>query len=384
METEDIVELAKKEFFWFHRHPELSEEEFETTKRVKTVLGSHGIVTVPLSLKTGTVVQLGNGNGPVVALRCDMDALPIQEETGLPYASEIPGKMHGCGHDFHTATLLGIALTLKDVPIDGTVKLVFQPAEENAAGALSILKTGVLDDVDVIFGLHCSAVYPRGTIITRPGFMNGAVDTFRITFSGKGAHACRPYQSIDPVVMSAQYVTAAQTVVSRNLNPFHAALVSITHIEAGKTDNVIPASGFVEGTVRTLDPGDRKHIRKRLETMAIFIAESFGGEAVIHWHEGPPATNNTEKWVEFAKQIAGTLKLPFAPAPDSLSGEDFAFYQQTIPGAFIQIGTGISPMNHNPAFRVDPETLHESIAFGSALVLAALEKLKKKRGQGSD
>lgn len=384
METEKIVELAKEEFFWFHRHPELSEEEFETTKRVKGVLGAHGIAPVPLSLRTGAVVTFGNGKEPVVALRCDMDALPIQEETGLPYASEFPGKMHGCGHDFHTATLLGVALTLKDVPIDGTVKLVFQPAEENAAGALSVLKTGVLDDVDVIFGLHCSAVYPRGTIITRPGFMNGAVDTFHITFKGKGAHACRPYQSIDPVVMSAQYVTAAQTVVSRNLNPFHAALVSITHIEAGKTDNVIPESGFVEGTVRTLDPDDRKHIRERLETLAVSIAESFGGKAEIHWHEGPPATNNTEKWADFAKEIAGVLHLPFAPAPDSLSGEDFAFYQQTIPGAFIQIGTGISPMNHNPAFHVDPETLHESIAFGSALVLAALGKLKEKRGQTRD
>lgn len=379
MELDQVVALAKDAFYDFHRHPELSEEEFETTRKLKETLTRHGVDIYDLPLKTGLVAHVGDGHGPTVALRCDIDALPIEEKTGLSYQSEFPGKMHGCGHDFHAATLLGIAIRLQALsPFHGTVKLIFQPAEENAAGAKQVLATGILKDVDVIFGLHCSAVYPRGTIITRPGFMNGAVDTFHIDFVGKGAHACRPYMSVDPVIMVAQYVAVAQTVVSRNLNPFHAALVSITHIGAGETDNVIPESGFASGTVRSLLPEDRKHIRSRLTELAKATAESFGGSADVHWHEGPPATNNTKEWAAFAEETAKALGLPFAKAPDSLSGEDFAYYQEKIPGAFIQIGTGISPMNHNPAFRVDPETLHESIPFGIRLVQEAVKKLSKE------
>lgn len=378
MNLSNAVRLAKEQFYWFHRHPELSQQEFETTTRIKAFLEAHHIEIYDTDLPTGVVAHVGHGE-PVVAIRCDIDALPMEEKTDLPYKSEIVGRMHACGHDFHAATLLGIALILKDKEqeLHGTVKLIFQPAEENATGAKEVLQTGILEDADVIFGLHCSAVYPRGTIITREGFMNGAVDTFRFIFHGKGAHACRPFMSIDPVIMVSHFVQIAQTVISRNLDPFHAALVSITHIGAGSADNIIPEEGFAAGTVRSLLPEDRSHIKERLLALAEGAASEMGGSVSVIWHEGPPATNNTKVWSDFAKETALKLKLPFALAPDSLSGEDFAFYQQKIPGAFIQIGTGISPMNHNPAFRVDPETLHESILFGSSLASEALDALQK-------
>lgn len=376
MEHKEIVAEIKDHFYWLHRHPELSGEEFGTTEYLKNVLASHSVLVYPLPLSTGLVAHIGQGN-PVIAFRCDIDALPMQEESGLDYSSEYPGRMHACGHDFHAAALLGIALALKnDNSLPGTVKLIFQPAEETLGGARQILETGILDDVQAIFGLHCCAAYPVGTIISRPGFMNGAVDEFRIDFLGRGAHACRPHTAADPVIMIGNFVQAAQTIVSRNVNPFHPLLVGISHIEAGTAKNIIPEKGVAEGTIRSLYPEDRKLAKERLGSLARSIAESSGGSADVHITDGSPVTNNTPEWVSLVEQVARKLGMPFISAPDSLSGEDFAFYQQKIPGAFIQIGTGIGPMMHNPAFRADPDALEPAVQFGARLVREALEKLK--------
>lgn len=376
MDYEPIIALAKKHFYQFHRHPELSGKEVETTRHIKAFLTQQGISFYDLPLETGVVAHLGNGQGPVVALRCDIDALPLQEETGLPYQSEIPGRMHACGHDFHTANLLGTALVLKaGGPIPGTLKLIFQPAEEKLNGALKILETGILDDVQVIFGIHCCAAYERGTVISRPGFMNGAVDEFQVSFQGKGSHACRPQLSADPVIMLGQFIAAAQTIVSRNRPPFHPLIVGIGHVESGTAANIIPDTAFAEGTIRSLYPEDRELAKSRLQTLAEGIGRDFGGSANIRFLEGPPATNNTAEWVDFVRDTAQQCGLPFAEAPDSLSGEDFAFYQQKIPGAFIQMGTGIGPMMHNSHFAIDPETFRFSIPFSAALLRQALSKL---------
>ncbi len=213
---------------------------------IKQVLSDNDIPVYPLPLNTGLVAHLGCGK-PVVAFRCDIDALPMTEESGLAYASEYPGRMHACGHDFHTASLLGIALTLRNcLPLQGMVELIFQPAEENMAGARQILQTGILDDVEVIFGLHCCAAYPKGTVISRPGFMNGAVDEFHIDFYGNGAHACRPHQSADSIIMIDSFVQEAQTIVSRNTAPFHPVVVGITRIGSGtvKSAKVMGANYF--------------------------------------------------------------------------------------------------------------------------------------------
>ena len=376
MEFGRAIADAKEIFYRLHRYPELSGEEFGTTEYLKRVLAAHNIPVYPLPLSTGLVAHIGLGN-PVIAFRCDIDALPIQEESGLDYSSEYSGRMHACGHDFHAAALLGIAMALQNEnSLPGTVKLIFQPAEETLGGARKILETGILDDVQVIYGLHCCAAFPVGTVISRPGFMNGAVDEFRIEFLGRGAHACRPHIAADPVIMIGSFIQAAQTIVSRTVNPFHPLLVGISHIEAGTAKNIIPEQGFVEGTIRSLYPEDRKLAKERLGSLARSIAESFGGSTVIQITDGSPATNNTPEWVSLAEQVARKLEMPFVAAPDSLSGEDFAFYQQKIPGAFIQIGTGIGPMMHNPAFRADPEALEPAVQFGARLVRETLEKLK--------
>ena len=378
MNNLEIVALAKECFYWLHRHPELSGEEFQTTERLKRILAEHEIDVCLLPLATGLVAHIGQGK-PVVAFRCDIDALPLTEQSGVPYASEYPGKMHACGHDFHAASLLGIALALKNVKeLKGTVKFIFQPAEETTTGALQILQTGILDDADVIFGLHCCAAYPRGTIISREGFMNGAVDEFRIDFHGTGAHACRPHLAADPVMMIGSFILEAQTIISRCIQPFHPAIVGITHIAAGTARNVIPGNGFVEGTIRTLYPADRKLIKEKLAQFAERIAGNMGGTAEVQFTEGPPATDNDKRWVDIVRNVAGKLSMPFERAPDSLSGEDFAFYQQKIPGAFIQIGTGVGPMMHHPAFKVDPETLEDAIRFGAELVKTSLELLNQQ------
>ena len=379
MNNLEIVALAKECFYWLHRHPELSGEEFQTTERLKRILAEHEIDVCLLPLATGLVAHIGQGK-PVVAFRCDIDALPLTEQSGVPYASEYPGKMHACGHDFHAASLLGIALALKNVKeLKGMVKFIFQPAEETTTGALQILQTGILDDADVIFGLHCCAAYPRGTIISREGFMNGAVDEFRIDFHGTGAHACRPHLAADPVLMIGSFILEAQTIISRCIQPFHPAIVGITHIAAGTARNVIPGNGFVEGTIRTLYPADRKLIKEKLAQFAERIAGNMGGTAEVQFTEGPPATDNDKRWVDIVRNVAGKLYMPFERAPDSLSGEDFAFYQQKIPGAFIQIGTGVGPMMHHPAFKVDPETLEDAIRFGVELVQTSLELLNQKK-----
>ena len=378
MDIANIIAKAKDVFYWLHRHPELSGEELQTTAFLTDILAKNDIEIYSLPLKTGLVAHIGHGK-PVVAFRCDIDALPITEASGVPYASEYPEIMHACGHDFHAAALVGIALALKNCKaLAGTVKFVFQPAEETTTGALQILETGILDDVDVIFGLHCCAACPRGTIITREGFMNGAVDEFRIDFLGTGAHACRPHLAADPVLMIGSFILEAQTIVSRCIQPFHPAIMGITHIAAGTARNVIPGNGFVEGTVRTLYPEDRRLIKEKLAQFAVRIAENYGGAAEIQITEGPPATDNDKEWVGVAEQVAAKLSLPFERAPDSLSGEDFAFYQQKIPGVFIQIGTGVGPMMHNPAFRVDPDTIEEAVRFGAELIQSSLSILERR------
>lgn len=382
MKYEEIVSIAKSEFIWLHQHPELSEEEYETAKRIKNFLFTHQIPIYDLpDLKTGVVGYIGNGQGPTVAIRCDIDALPLEEKSGVPYYSLNHGKMHACGHDFHTATLMGIALALKGEPFNGTIQLIFQPAEENLQGSRAVMHTDILKNTDVIFGLHCSAMYKRGTIITRAGAMHGSTASFKIIFNGKGSHACRPQLSIDPIIMVSQFVINAQTIISRNMNPFHAALLSITHINSGTNSNIIPDCGYVEGTARAVREDDKQLIKKRLKDLSENIASAYGGHVVFQWIEGSPATNNDAKWAEFAQKIAIKKGLPFQNAPDNLAGEDFAFYQEKIPGVFIQIGTGISPKNHNPSFKVDPETLNESIMYGKALAINAIKKL---RGESID
>ncbi len=366
-------------FEWFHRHPELSFQEFGTTEKIRALLDAAGIRILDLPLETGLVAEIaGPQPGPAVAVRCDIDALPIKELTDLPYRSENDGKMHACGHDFHTTAMLGAARLLKkrEKKLAGSVKVIFQPGEESSLGALKITETGVLDGVRAIFGIHVIPNVPVGTVVISPGAMTAAVDRFEITFTGKGVHAAYPQNGVDPVVAAAQFISAAQTVVSRNIDPFHPGLVSITHVDSGSTWNVIPSTAFLEGTVRTLKKEDRALIPKRLEELAENIARAFRAKADFRWIAGPPATDNDPAWTEFARKVAAENGLKAVPATPALGGEDFAFYQQTLRGVYIQIGTGPSESNHNPKFRADPQALPAAAAYVASLAEKALSALK--------
>lgn len=377
MNEQDIFQKITDEFYWFHRHPELSYEEVETTKRLREDLAAAGIEVLDLPLKTGLVAKVGTGEAPFIALRCDIDGLPIQEESGLAYASEHAGRMHACGHDFHISAVLGSAYLLKakERELRGTVYLIFQPAEEAPGGARKVMETGVLKDVQAIFGLHTSPLYDVGTLGIRSGAVTASVDKFTVTFHGKGTHAAHPERGIDPIVMAASFVTAAQSIVSRNIDPAHPGLVSITHIESGNTWNVIPESSWLEGTVRCLTAEDRKLIKKRIYELAEGQAASFGGHAELTWYAGPPATDNTPDWTDFAIEVAKEAGLDVVPAPVNLAGEDFAYYQEEIPGVFVLVGTGKSPANHNPKFHVDPAALGPAARYMARLAVEAFARL---------
>ncbi|WP_302612689.1 amidohydrolase [Mitsuokella jalaludinii] len=377
MNEQDIFQKITDEFYWFHRHPELSYEEVETTKRLREDLAAAGIEVLDLPLKTGLVAKVGTGEAPFIALRCDIDGLPIQEESGLAYASEHAGRMHACGHDFHISAVLGSAYLLKakERELRGTVYLIFQPAEEAPGGARKVMETGVLKDVQAIFGLHTSPLYDVGTLGIRSGAVTASVDKFTVTFHGKGTHAAHPERGIDPIVMAASFVTAAQSIVSRNIDPAHPGLVSITHIESGNTWNVIPESSWLEGTVRCLTAEDRKLIKKRIYELAEGQAASFGGHAELTWYAGPPATDNTPDWTDFAIEVAKEAGLNVVPAPVNLAGEDFAYYQEEIPGVFVLVGTGKSPANHNPKFHVDPAALGPAARYMARLAVEAFARL---------
>ena len=377
MNEQEILQKITDEFYWFHRHPELSYEEVETTKRLRDDLAAADIEVLDLPLNTGLVAKVGTGEAPFIALRCDIDGLPIQEESGLDYASEHAGRMHACGHDFHISTVLGSSYLLKaqEKELHGTVYLIFQPAEEAPGGARKVMETGVLKKVQAIFGLHTSPLYDVGTLGIRAGAVTASVDKFTVTFCGKGTHAAHPERGTDPIVMVASFVTAAQSIVSRNIDPAHPSLVSITHIESGNTWNVIPESAWLEGTVRCLTAEDRKRIKQRIYELAEGQAASFGGHAELTWYAGPPATNNTPDWTDFAIQVAEASGLTVEPAPVNLAGEDFAYYQEEIPGAFVLIGTGKSPANHNPKFHVDSAALGPAAKYMARLAKEAFARL---------
>lgn len=366
MKEDELLKEVRNDFQWLHENPELAYQEYKTTEYIKKQLKKENVTIIDLPLDTGLVAQIkGNGEGPVIALRCDIDALPIEEQSGLAYSSKKPGLMHACGHDFHTAVMLGVAkvLNLYKDELKGTVKIIFQPAEEAPGGATKIIETNVLDDVKLIWGIHTAPGIPVGTIAISEGAVMAAVDRFEIHVQGKGTHAGHPEEGIDPIVVMSAIVQSVQTIVSRNMNPFHANLISITRIEAGNTWNVIPEKGFMEGTVRTLDVEDRKQIQTRLSDLVSEIAKSYGAKAELTWFAGPPAVYNDASLCEFARNVASNLGATVAEVERSLGGEDFSFYQEIIPGAYLKIGTGGEHPLHHPAFIADPEALVPTIKY---------------------
>jgi amidohydrolase len=368
----------RTDFEWLHAHPELSYQEYETTRYIRARLEAAGIPILPYALETGLVAEIrGAAGGPSVALRADIDALPVAEDTGVCYASKAAGRMHACGHDFHTAVLLeaGRRLWERRASLAGTVRLIFQPAEESSNGALKVLATPALSGVDAIFALHTTPLFAPGTVAVRPGAASASVDRFELTVTGRGTHAAAPEAGVDPIVIAAQIIGLFQTVVSRSISPLHAALVSVTHLSAGSTWNVIPDTAYLEGTVRTHDPADREQIPRRLAAMARGTAEACGAAADFVWHAGPPATANDPGWTAFAAETARAAGLPAAEDPPSMLGEDFAFFQEKVPGVYIHFGIGLTAPNHNPKFCVDEAALEPAAAYSALLAEKALERL---------
>lgn len=377
MERKALEQKLTGFFEELHMHPELSYEEYETTERIKRELAAAGIEILQIPLKTGvTAIVRGAKLGKTYGLRCDIDALPIAEETDLPYKSKTPGKMHACGHDFHTAAVFGAALLLQErkEELQGTVKILFQPAEESSHGAETVLETGVFSDVTAIFGLHTAAYLPVGTLGIRAGSVMAAVDRFELNITGTGCHGGHPDEGVDTILVAASVIQAFQSIVGRNLNPFHTGVVSVTRINGGNTWNVIPDKVELEGTVRSVEKDDRIFIERRMREIAEHTAAAYGANAELLWYPGPPATVNEKAWSAFAQKVAEESGFEVVPQRNSTGGEDFAFYLEKIPGCFINVGTGVGYPNHHPKFYADEAALTPAAEYLEKLLVEALRQ----------
>ena len=375
-----------------HQHPELAFEEHETAKFVAERLRQLGVEDIRTGVGGTGVTGLIHGRkgpGKVVLLRADMDALPIQEENEVDYASTVPGKMHACGHDAHTAMLLGTARVLmqRREEFAGTVKLLFQPAEEvPPGGAIAMIRDGALEDphVDAVLGLHVAADMPAGQIGVREGPGSAGSDRFRVTIQGKGGHAARPQSAIDPVVIAAQIVLALQTLVSRETDPMQAAVVSTTAILAGEAFNVIPDTAELRGTVRTLSPEVRARMQERLPALVEGVARAMGAEAQVEYILGYPGIVNDPAMVAIVRQaaieVAGEENVVVNEL--GMGGEDFAYFSLERPGCFFRVGTrnearGIVWGHHHPRFDVEEEGMVNGMA---TMAQAAIAYLNGARG----
>ncbi|MCU5653849.1 M20 peptidase aminoacylase family protein [Bacillus mycoides] len=378
--TEKLISIRRH----LHENPELSYEEFETTKAIKNWLDEANITIIDSNLETGVIAEIsGNKNGPVVALRADIDALPIQEETDLPYTSKIQGKMHACGHDFHTAAVLGAAYLLKEkeASLNGIVRLIFQPAEESSNGACKVIEAGHLRGVQAIFGMHNKPDLPVGTIGIKDGPLMAGVDRFEIEIHGVGTHAAVPDAGVDPIVASSQIVMALQTIVSRNISSSHNAVVSVTNIHSGNTWNVIPEKAILEGTVRTFQAETREKIPALMKRIINGVSDALGVKTEFGFYPGPPAVQNDKVLTDFSIHIAEKMNLNVISPTPSMAGEDFSFYQQEIPGSFVFMGTSGTHEWHHPAFTVDEKALPISAEYFALLAEEAIHQLLQTKSR---
>ena len=365
-----------------HAHPELLYDVHRTAGKVEELLKSFGVDEVVTGLGRTGVVGVIKGrqsnSGKVIGLRADMDALPIVETTGKPYASKTEGKMHACGHDGHTAMLLGAAKYLAETRnFDGTAIVIFQPAEEGGAGGKAMVDDGLMDrfGIEQVFGMHNMPGLPVGQFAIREGGMMAATDEFTIKIEGVGGHAAAPNKGIDPIVIGAQMAVALQTLVSRNVDPIESAVLSITQIHAGEAFNVIPATAVLNGTVRTLDEGVRKLMEQRMGEMVPKLAEAFGAKAHLDFKRGYPVVVNAPAQTDFAakiaREIAGKEKVDTEVAP-VMGGEDFAYMSNARPGAFIFMGNGDSANLHQAAYDFNDEIIPLGCTYWVKMVETAL------------
>lgn len=374
-----------------HMHPELTFTEHRTGSLVNTTLTDLGIETETEVAKTGVVGHIRGGAGPVVGLRADMDALPIQEINGTEFDSQRPGIMHACGHDAHTAMLMGAATILKGLAdegkLPGTIRLLFQPSEEaqddeGKSGGMRMVEEGALEGLDAVFGLHVDPSVDVGSVATRSGPMMASADKFEVTIRGSGGHAARPHASIDPIALSAHVINAIQQVISRRLNPLDPGVITIGTIHGGTVNNVIPDTVTMTGTIRSFSEESRALMRSELER-ACKVIEPLGGIAEYTLYPGYPPTVNSEEAT--AVMLAATGDLLGADhvleAPQGMGAEDFSYMALAAPGSFLRIGThNPSWDRHYPVHRADFRMDEDALPVGAAsLAAAALRWMTEKR-----
>jgi amidohydrolase len=348
-----------------HQMPELGYEEFETAKAVRAELDRIGIDHIDgiPDAPTATIAVVGDASKPCLALRADIDALPIEERTGVPYASKTPGRMHACGHDGHTATLLGVAGQLKTLAakLDVCVKLIFQPAEEGGGGGERLVEAGVLDGtlgpkVQAIFGLHGWPGLKVGSVATKAGTLLAATDVFTASFIGVGCHGAYPHLGVDPIVTACEAVLNLQQFVSREFDPTDSAVITIGKFNAGTATNVIPDIATIEGTARTLHAVARKQIREAIERRCAGIAQANQCRLQFDWIEGYPPTINDPSMAEYvatiAKQTVGAERFVPVGRP-SMGGEDFSYYLEKVPGCFFLVGNEPADRDSSPPLHSD-------------------------------
>ena len=365
-----------------HRHPEVGFDLTQTKALVKKALTEMGYE--PKDCGKAGVIALAGGKKPgkTILLRGDMDALPIQEESGVDYASEVPGKMHGCGHDMHTAMMLGAAQLLKEHEdeIEGTVKLEFQPAEEIGQGARPLIAAGMLDGAQRVFGLHTASDLPAGTVGVKPGANNAGVDHFIIRIHGKSAHVSTPQLGVDALYIASELVVALQSIVTRMTSPVEPVLIGVGKLNAGTAYNAVAETAVLEGTTRMFSPESRAHLRETINAAAAHISALYGGTAEVEWDNfATPLTNDAGVCGE-VERVANALGIPTtANRALSLSGDDFAEYLLQTKGAYAYLGTANPKKphtcisNHRGDFDIDEETLPLGSALYAAYALSVLD-----------
>ena len=372
----------RKQVAWrrhLHQHPELSFGEFKTTSYLRKTVRSLGLELMPLTMETGLLAQLkGDQPGPTVAMRTDIDALPIVESTGLRYRPKVEGCMHACGHDMHMAVVLGAAAVLSEIreKIPGTVRFIFQPAEESPpGGALPLIENGAMDGVSMIFGLHVDPSVPTGKIGLRDGVTMASVIDFDIVIQGRGGHAARPHDAVDAIVTAGELIHALQTIVAREIDPISPVAITIGRIEGGGARNVIAESVKLKGTARALSDKAVRELPRRIKRTAMAICQARGAKAEVTFFPGYPVLDNHPRANEIFRKNFSALfgRGKIVQTPLVLGGEDFARYLQLAPGAMFRLGCrnpkigAVHPW-HSSKFKVDEKAL----VYGTALLCAAV------------
>jgi hippurate hydrolase len=365
-----------------HENPEILYDVHRTAASVVEKLKAFGCdEVVPGIGRTGVVGVIRgrtNGSGRTIGLRADMDALPMTETTGLPYASKVPGKMHACGHDGHTSVLLGAARYLCETRnFDGTAIVIFQPAEEGGAGGDAMVKDGLMDrwGIQEVYGMHNQPGMAVGTFALRPGPMLAASDRLHIRVEGKGGHAAKPHLNVDTILVASHIVTALQSITSRNVDPLHSAVISMCMFHAGEASNVLPQTAELHGTARSLTPKVRDLLEKRFVEVAEGTARLFGATATATYSRGYPVTSNHEKQTAFAaevaREVAGEANVNANILP-VMGGEDFSYMLEARPGAFVFFGNGDTASVHHPAYDFNDNAIPSAVSFWARLVEKAM------------